>query len=366
MKGRHARRYTLLRTRNRLLLILGPALWVAVIILAAVTLVSVIVLDVAEQDNPNVRSAWSALQWVALAMVTGPPWDPVTATGRTVAFTVNLLKPVSIALITAALTSSLFTSLVKRSAGMGRSRMKDHFVICGWSGKGNEILSEIRGRGDGASRRPAVVLAALAENPTRDDLTTFIRGDPTEAKDLRRAGIERAVTAIVLADNSYPNIDIEDMDSRTLLTVLAIESLNPNCYTCVEVVHQRNRDHFARSKADELVVSSHLTGALLAHSAVTRGLSKVVEDLLTFPTGNEFYWVPVEEALAGLTFRDALVRLKESRDSIAIALARDGQGYETNPPASRVLAAGDRLLVVARAAPTPQARHAGTIQPSTS
>jgi voltage-gated potassium channel len=64
----------------------------------------------------------------------------------------------------------------------------------------------------------------------------------------------------VLADNSYPNIDVEDMDSRTLLSTLAIESLNPNCYTCVEVVHERNREHFKRTKADELVVSSHVTG----------------------------------------------------------------------------------------------------------
>jgi voltage-gated potassium channel len=345
------RRHPLLRARNRLMLILGPALWVAALILLGMVIIATVALDLGERGNPNLASLWSAPRWVALALLTDRPWEPVTATGRSVAFTVDLLKPISIALVTAALTSQLFSSLVKRNSGMGRTRMKDHIVICGWSGKGNEILKEIRGRGDEASSRPVVVLAAIEHNPTKDDLTTFVHGDPTEAKDLERAGITQARTAIALADNSYPGIDVEEMDSRTLLTVLAIESLNPNCYTCVEVVHERNREHFARTKADELVVSSHITGALLAHSAVTRGLSYVVDDLLTFPDGNEFYWVPVEGSLVGLTFNQALLRLKEDQDAIAIALARDGGGYQTNPNGTRILGDGDRLLVVAKSAP---------------
>ena len=93
-----------------------------------------------------------------------------------------------------------------------------------------------------------------------------------------------------------------------------------------------------------------MTGALLAHSAVTHGLSTVVTELLSFPDGNEFYWVPVEGPLIGLSFRDALVHLKEREDCIAIALGSDGSAYQTNPPGSRVLQTGDRVLVVARVA----------------
>jgi voltage-gated potassium channel len=349
-RGR-GRRYPLLRARNRLVLWLGPALWAALVIILGVVALSVVVIDVSERHNPNLTSGWSALHWVALAMTTERPWQPISAWGSAVGFTVDLLKPISIAVFTAAVTSTLFTSLVRRNSGMGRTKMKDHLVICGWSGKGNEILSEIRGRDDQEGRRPVTVLAELDKNPTKDDLTTFVKGDPTEARDLIRAGIESARAAIILADNSYPNIDMEDMDSRTLLTTLAVESLNPRCYTCVEVVHQRNREHFDRTKADELVVSSHVTGALLAHSAVTPGLSKVVTDLLSFPQGNEFFWIPVEGPLLGLTFRDALVHLKERQDCIAIAVAGDGRDYVTNPSGTRRLRRGDRVLVVARTTP---------------
>jgi voltage-gated potassium channel len=228
--------------------------------------------------------------------------------------------------------------------------LKNHIVICGWSSKAGEIIREIRGRDEEGKRAPIVVLAPLPASPTKDELTTFIAGDPTLTRDLERAGIDQAQVAIVLADNSYPGIDAEEMDSRTLITVLAIESLNPSCYTCVEVIHSDNREHFNRTKADELVVSAHLTGALLAHSAMARGLSRIVDDLLTYPEGDEFYWVEVPAAWAGTAFQDAMTRLKQGFDCLPLAVSRDG-GYTTNPKADYVLATGDRLLVLAKQEP---------------
>ena len=345
-RPRRRRQHPFLRTWNTVHDFLGPALSVAVLIVFALMVLGVIVLEVSERHNPGMTSGWSAIRWVVLALIAKPPFVLANPAGKAVTYLMDLLRPSSIALITAALTSHLFGVLVKRASGMGRARVKDHIVICGWSSKGAEIIKEIRGRDDDESQRPVVILASLAGSPTKDELTTFIHGDPTETADLIRAGIERARTAIVLADNSLENLDAEDADSRTLLSVLAIESLNASCYTCVEVVHSKNREHFARTKADELVVSAHLTGALLAHSAVARGLSRVVEELLTFPGGNEFYWVPVPAFLAGVTFRDALATLKQKSECLLIAIGRDGADYITNPPADQTLGARDRLLVI--------------------
>src|SRR4029453_2368081 len=110
------------RARNRLLLWLGPALWAALLVILGIVALSVLVLDIAERNNPNLASAWSALRWVGLAMTTDRPWEPVTPWGSGVGFTVDLLKPISIAVFTAAVTSTLFTSLVRRNSGMGRTR----------------------------------------------------------------------------------------------------------------------------------------------------------------------------------------------------------------------------------------------------
>src|SRR5207244_12121492 len=131
-------------------------------------------------------------------------------------------------------------------------------------------------RGDDESRRPIVILAPLDENPSKDALTQFLHGDPTRSEDLIRAGIRDARTAIALADNSYPDIDAEDMDSRTLLTVLAIESLAPNVYSCVEVIRSEDLEHFVHTHAAAIVISASCTSAILAPAASTPGLPGVV------------------------------------------------------------------------------------------
>jgi Trk K+ transport system NAD-binding subunit len=93
-------------------------------------------------------------------------------------------------------------------------------------------------------------------------------------------------------------------------------------------------------------VSAHLTGALLAHSAVTRGLSKVIDDLLTYPEGDEFYWTDLPPSWAGMTFADLMMKLKLELDCLLMAVARAGT-YVTNPPKDYLLEQGDRLLVIA-------------------
>ena len=164
-----------------------------VLILGLLMGLSVVAITIAERNNPNLRSVWSALRWFVLSMVASPPWKVTTPVGRIVQYVVDVLKPSTVAVLIAGLTSHMFSTLVARTSGKGRVRLKDHIVICGWSSKGNEIIQEIRGRKDEESQRRVVVLAPLAQSPTHDDLSSFVNGDPTEERDLRRAHIEQAV-----------------------------------------------------------------------------------------------------------------------------------------------------------------------------
>jgi voltage-gated potassium channel len=344
----------------------GPALLIALLTVMGMFVVASILMFAFEREhNPAGTGILAAFGWVGATLVFGEPWHGTSTGGQAARLMILLLKPGSIALLTAAVTTKFFQLLSRKGAGMGRTKVNDHIVICGWSGKGEEIIQEIRGRDDEERNRPVVILAPLAANPSRDALTTFISGDPTNAHDLERAGIPRARTAIVLADNSYPDIDAEDMDARSLLATLAVESMNPDCYTCVEVIHSKNRDHFKRTKADELVVSAKLTGALLANSAVAHGLSRIVGDLLTFPKGSEFYWMVIPASLDGVGFTDALQILKERLDAIPVAVDENGT-YVTNPPADHRLRAGTRLLVISGGDPNARDCTAALAGPWTS
>lgn len=301
-----------------------------------------------ERDgSEDVEGALSGLKWVSITLLQqSSPWEVTTAAGTALYYFVLLVGVGVVAMATGAIASKLVEYVIRKGSGMGQAKVSGHIVICGWSSKGHEILRELHAE-EVEDKRPVVILAPLESTPTRDELTTFIRGHGTSNEDLLRAGIDRADTAIILADQTNTSTSPDDTDARTLLTTLAVESANPDCYTCVEVIRSENRVHFERTKADELVVSAELTGALLASSAVTHGLSRLVTDLITHPEGNELYAIPVPAALDGASFADAMVALKEDHDCVLVAVASEEGEYRLNPPGGAQLGTSDRLLVIA-------------------
>ena len=329
----------------------GKAVFAALLFLIGMGVVAAMVVYFAERgSNPEVHSVWSGFYWVIATFIDDAPFDTTSSATRVAYYVILLIVPAVFSLVTAAIASRMLQIVLRRNAGLGRVKLKDHMVILGWSGKGSEILAEIRRRDDAAQMPEVVLLAPLDKNPSTDPMVTFISGDPTQDADLDRASIRSARTALILADNSYPDIDAEDMDSRTLLTTLAVESLNPNCYTCVEVIRSDSAQHFNRTKANELVVSGRMTGALLAHSSVTHGLSKIIGDLITYPENNEFYWVDVPAELDGKTFADGLAWMKRTHECMPIAIQQDG-AHTTNPRSTHILTRGQRLLVIAEEPP---------------
>lgn len=171
-----------------------------------------------------------------------------------------------VAFATATIASRFVATVINRGAGMGKFKGSNHLLICGWSPKGFEIIRELRAK-EVEDPRPIVILADIETDPVDQKGVTFVRGNPSDGQDLARAGLERVSTVIVLADGSNASMDPDDLDARSLLTTLAIESIHGDAYTCVEVVRSENRQHFERTRADELVVSAEITGALLAASA---------------------------------------------------------------------------------------------------
>ena len=129
---------------------------------------------------------------------------------------------------------------------MGTFKGSGQILICGWSSKGIEIIRELRAR-EVEDARDVVILADRETSPLDEKGVVFVRGNPSSAVDLGRAGIERVSTVIVLADDSNLSNEPDDVDARSLLTTLAVESINPSAYSCVEVVKSENRQHFERT-----------------------------------------------------------------------------------------------------------------------
>ena len=322
---------------------------------AGVLVISPLLYWVAEHTrSPEISGLLSVYTWLVRTLIEGgSPYDIHTGAGHVITYAVQVSGVALVATGTAAITTRLIGSVLAKGKGMGDAPFSGHIVICGWSSKGPEIIRELHAE-EVKEKRPVVILVNQESLKVDDRLALFVRGEPTDADDLLRAGIDRAECAIVLADESDPSRSADDIDARTLLTTLAIESLSPSCYTCVEVIRSANRPHFQRTKADELVVSAELAGALLAGSATTHGLSRLVTDLVTHPEGTEFYRVAPPPDLIGMKFGEALRVMKERHDALLVAIFVTSTGYEINPSADRQILEGEELLVISHTVNLPR------------
>lgn len=239
--------------------------------------------------------------------------------------------------ITGALIAIVIDFLLKEGQGMGASGYEGHVVVCGWNTTARDLIKELQ---TDDYKVKIVVIAPLDKNPAGDGVY-FVKGDPTEPADLERAGIPQASAALI-----FPTDDTNDADMRSILTVMAIESVAPEVRTVAEVNNPRHADHFRRAHVDELLVSSQVGARLLARSALYPGLTELVADIVSGGEGSELYRIAIPDAYLGLSVDEVSARLRTDHRATLLSISRAGRAY-VNPPADFRIAAGDDAVVVA-------------------
>jgi voltage-gated potassium channel len=242
-----------------------------------------------------------------------------------------------LATITGALVGFVIDFLLKEGQGMGAAGHKGHIVVCGWNSTARDLIDELRSDEYDAD---VVVVHEADRNPAGDD-AYFVRGDTTNAEDLKRAGIEEAVAAIICPTDSS-----NEADMRSILTVLAIEDLAPKVRTVVEVNNPKHVSHLRRANVDEVLVSSRLAAHLLARTAMYPGLSEVVADMVAGGEGSELYRVELPDDYLGVSIDELSARMRRDHQATVLAVSRNGSSF-VNPPADFRLEPGDDAVVVA-------------------
>lgn len=220
---------------------------------------------------------------------------------------------------------------------MGAAGYTDHIVVCGWNTTARDLIEELKGD---EFQTKVVVLHDSERNPAGDGVY-FVRGDITSTEDLERCGIREAASAIV-----FPVDRTNEADMRSILAVMAIESIAPEVRTVVEANNPAHVDHFKRAEADEILVTSRLASRLLARSALYPGLSELVTDIVSGGEGSELYRVALPDDYVGVSIDELSAKLRGEHRATLLAVTRDGRSM-TNPPADFRLQAGDDAVVVA-------------------
>jgi len=290
--------------------------------------------------NPKLATLGHAILWAAatVAAAGGSEIQPITEPGFVLRVVLKLAGTGFIGLFTAAVATIFLDALLREGKGLRPVRLPAHLLILGFNDKAPLIIEEIRRE----SSIPITLLADLPEKPFDAPDFTFVRGKPYEEDSLRRADIAHAESAIILADTA----EGPPSDARTVLAALAVESLRPEVYTCVEAVNSRSIEHLERAGVDEVLPSNSLLGHLLARSSLNRGVISAVTDLASAGSGAEISVRGQPRGLAGKTFGEALGTMYAASGVVLVGLRRGGEVL-ISPKSTTLVESDDELVVVA-------------------
>jgi voltage-gated potassium channel len=310
------------------------SLLTAVIIFVAIATIVVAALE----NKLTIAGLGSTLHWAITTVIGSGDASYLTSPGGFVmGWLLGFFGVALVATMTGAVVGFVIDFLLKEGQGMGAAGFRDHIVVCGWNATARDLIEELRTDEYDAK---VVVLHDTERNPAGDGVY-FVRGDITSEEDLRRAGVAEASSAIV-----FPSQPTNEADMRSILCVMAIESVAPGVRTVVEANNPAHVDHFRRAKADEVLVTSRLASRLLARSALYPGLSELVTDLVSGGEGSELYRIAIPEEMCGLSVDDFSARLRAEHKATLLAVSRRGH-VSTNPATDFKMQPGDDAVVVA-------------------
>ena len=285
--------------------------------------------------------------WWSLVTVTTVGYGdftPTTFWGRIIA-AVLMFSGIGVPSLFTATIAGFFVEIkLKRNRGMDSLILKNHIIVCEWNSRARAVYKELRAD-PRTAEAPIVLLAAIDGKPLEDDRLNFIRGDVSE-ETLERANVSSARTVVILGDDA---LEPGARDAKVVLSTLAVETVNPQAHTIVELAREENARHCRRAHADEIIIGDEFSSRLIASSAVDHGVSKVLLEFLSQTYGNALETAAVPAALAGRDFLEVFTEMKRSNSSIVVAVQRDRE-VTTNPPGSFRVEPDDRLILISPAA----------------
>jgi voltage-gated potassium channel len=282
---------------------------------------------------------------------------------------VGMITSITVIVIITARITSAFVDFVRRGGIMAKKvNLSGHIIICGWNFQGERIVEELFAP-DVKQQRGVVILTDSEKRPLKDERVEFIKGDPSQDEDLVRAGIMKADSVIVLSDLTK---GADEADTEALKVVLAVEFLNRDVHTCVQLVNSANYLHSKRAHADEIICLDQLGGSLAVASALNHGVTRMVTELLNFDLGSEFYRYdrPISDGLVGKEFSQAVQLLAQKRiillaietdyseellrqlgANVVYKLPEEDRIMAVNPQSEYTIRQGDALFVIAESEP---------------
>jgi len=232
------------------------------------------------------------------------------------------------------------------------NKLSGHYILCGYGRVGHTVARELVHSG-----LKVVVIDILPESLARARREGFleVEGDATEEATLRAAGIERARGLITTIDS----------DAHNVYVILSARALNPGLFVVARANAADSEGRLVQAGASRVVSPYTMAGHRLAELATRPRVVDFIDAALSH--GELAFSMEEVEVAAGDPLDGRTVGGLRETGLFVLAIVQGERSYEANPPASRMLKAGETLVVSGSVArlkevrpPDPSGRAAAT------
>ena len=222
--------------------------------------------------------------------------------------------------------------------------MPRHIAICGWNDNGGRLLRDLLHSNAGLSI--TIVSKPAPRMDHYHEQVVVFEEDPSTLAGLTAAGIDEADVVVILADSSSGRRS-QDVDARTILTVLAIERMRPEVHTIAELLNDDNMFHAYNAGVDEVLIADAYTGGILSQAVRSPGMTEVFSDVFRSGIGSRIQERALEAGEAGQVF-SALSRTLYAAGAGVLIGYRRGESLTLSPDTDLSLLPDDRIILLQR------------------
>lgn len=312
--------------RNFRYWIKNPVTWFWFLVI--ISLIAITIINFNTETEAGIETPWDSIWFTIITSVAGYyEYSPATIPGRIASILLLIFGMLLVSAVTGKLASYFMDIQMKKEKGLiPMKNLKGHFLLCGWRSGFEKILDNI------INTNPEItpdLIVLINDAPTEKmeelmEISRFkgihyVSGDFADENILKRAGIENAERALIISDHSKKYSDLE-IDSRTVLAVISMSTINPGMYIAAELIDIKFEKHLKIAHCDEIILTTDYEHNLLASASGGMGYSNVMRALISDDATSGILIEDIPSSFVGKTYGEYRNSINSSQVLIGLLL----------------------------------------------